>query len=176
MSISLGQPCDEGLVLRKEPPPRCTESSARWILVATILGSSMASSMEPSVNVGACEVAGESGCNGPASAMVMEAYSLLLACVFTLRRFARRSLRTAAPLSPRSGCVCLGISLVRPGTEYCSTHRGSSVARSWRRALVPGSLAIIGASFSEKSRGRAIGTWSAFTAITTRLVLSLAAG
>jgi EmrB/QacA subfamily drug resistance transporter len=34
-------------------------------------------------------------------------------------------------------------------------------------ALVPSSLAIISASFDEKSRGQAIGTWSGFTAITT---------
>jgi EmrB/QacA subfamily drug resistance transporter len=33
--------------------------------------------------------------------------------------------------------------------------------------LVPGSLAIISASFDEKNRGQAIGTWSGFTAITT---------
>ena len=33
--------------------------------------------------------------------------------------------------------------------------------------LVPGSLAIISSSFDEKSRGKAIGTWSGFTAITT---------
>src|SRR5439155_19725869 len=33
--------------------------------------------------------------------------------------------------------------------------------------LVPGSLAIISSSFDEKSRGRAIGTWSGFTSITT---------
>ncbi len=32
--------------------------------------------------------------------------------------------------------------------------------------LVPGSLSIISANFDEKSRGRAIGTWSGFTAIT----------
>jgi len=31
--------------------------------------------------------------------------------------------------------------------------------------LVPGSLSIISASFGEKERGRAIGTWSGFTAI-----------
>lgn len=36
-------------------------------------------------------------------------------------------------------------------------------------ALVPGSLAIISASFDETSRGQAIGTWSGFTAITTAL-------
>ncbi len=32
--------------------------------------------------------------------------------------------------------------------------------------LVPGSLAILSASFDESRRGQAIGTWSAFTAIT----------
>jgi EmrB/QacA subfamily drug resistance transporter len=36
-------------------------------------------------------------------------------------------------------------------------------------ALVPSSLAIISATFDEKSRGQAIGTWSGFTAITTAL-------
>jgi EmrB/QacA subfamily drug resistance transporter len=35
--------------------------------------------------------------------------------------------------------------------------------------LVPGSLAIISANFAESQRGRAIGTWSSFTAITTAL-------
>jgi EmrB/QacA subfamily drug resistance transporter len=35
--------------------------------------------------------------------------------------------------------------------------------------LVPGSLAIISATFSDADRGRAIGTWSGFSAITTAL-------
>jgi EmrB/QacA subfamily drug resistance transporter len=35
--------------------------------------------------------------------------------------------------------------------------------------LVPGSLAIISASFREEQRGRAIGTWSGFTAITAAI-------
>jgi EmrB/QacA subfamily drug resistance transporter len=35
--------------------------------------------------------------------------------------------------------------------------------------LVPGSLAIVSAGFNEGSRGKAIGTWSGFTAITTAL-------
>ena len=33
--------------------------------------------------------------------------------------------------------------------------------------LVPGSLAIIAASFAEKERGRAIGAWSGFSAMTS---------
>ena len=35
--------------------------------------------------------------------------------------------------------------------------------------LVPGSLAIISNSFSEEDRGRAIGTWSGFSAITAAI-------
>src|SRR3712207_7584328 len=35
--------------------------------------------------------------------------------------------------------------------------------------LVPGSLAIISASFDEERRGRAIGTWSGFSGITTAI-------
>lgn len=35
--------------------------------------------------------------------------------------------------------------------------------------LVPGSLSIISAAFSEDTRGRAIGTWSGFTSITTAI-------
>jgi len=35
--------------------------------------------------------------------------------------------------------------------------------------LVPGSLALISANFAEKERGRAIGTWSGFTAITAAI-------
>jgi EmrB/QacA subfamily drug resistance transporter len=35
--------------------------------------------------------------------------------------------------------------------------------------LVPGSLALISASFSQKERGRAIGTWSGFTSITAAI-------
>src|SRR5262249_44001609 len=35
--------------------------------------------------------------------------------------------------------------------------------------LVPGSLAIISASFSEEERGQAIGTWSGFSAITAAI-------
>jgi len=35
--------------------------------------------------------------------------------------------------------------------------------------LVPGSLAIISSSFREEERGRAIGTWSGFSAITAAI-------
>jgi len=44
---------------------------------------------------------------------------------------------------------------------------GRSVQGVGAAFLVPGSLSIISASFDQRTRGQAIGTWSGFTAITT---------
>ena len=57
------------------------------------------------------------------------------------------------------------------GCGFASNIQQLVIARSIQGIgaafLVPGSLSIIGASFDEKARGQAIGTWSGFTAITT---------
>jgi EmrB/QacA subfamily drug resistance transporter len=59
------------------------------------------------------------------------------------------------------------------GCGFASNIHQLLIARSVQGVgaafLVPGSLSIISASFDEKSRGRAIGTWSGFTAITTAM-------
>ena len=61
--------------------------------------------------------------------------------------------------------------LASAGCGFALNIRQLIVARSIQGLgaafLVPGSLAIISTSFDEKSRGKAIGTWSGFTAITT---------
>ena len=61
--------------------------------------------------------------------------------------------------------------LASVGCGFASSIQQLIIARSIQGVgaalLVPGSLAIISSSFDEKSRGRAIGTWSGFTAITT---------
>jgi EmrB/QacA subfamily drug resistance transporter len=57
------------------------------------------------------------------------------------------------------------------GCGFALTIRQLIIARSIQglgaALLVPGSLAIISSSFNVESRGKAIGTWSGFTAITT---------
>jgi len=70
----------------------------------------------------------------------------------------------------------LGVSifaLASAGCGFASSIHQLIVARSVQGVgaalLVPGSLTIISASFDEKSRGEAIGTWSGFTAITTAI-------
>ena len=169
MSISLGQPCDEGLVLSKGATAPCTESSTRWVLVATILGSSMAFIDGTVVNVTLAKLQANLDATVLQVQWVMEAYSLLLAAFLLLGgslgdRYGRR------------GLFLLGVAVFALASLWCGLAQNIAqliAARALQglggALLVPGSLAIIGASFSEKSRGRAIGTWSALTAITTAI-------
>jgi EmrB/QacA subfamily drug resistance transporter len=169
MSISLGQPCDEGLVLSKGATAPCTEASARWVLVATILGSSMAFIDGTVVNVALAKLQANLGATVLQVQWVMEAYSLLLAAFLLLGgslgdHYGRRRL------------FLLGVAVFALASLWCGLAPNIAqliAARALQglggALLVPGSLAIIGASFSERSRSSAIGTWSAFTAITTAI-------
>ncbi len=97
---------------------------------------------------------------------VIESYALLLAALLLLGgslgdRYGRRRVYVA------------GIAIFAAASAWCGlspTVHQLIVARAVQgigaALLVPGSLAIISASFSDEARGRAIGTWSAFTAIT----------
>ena len=73
----------------------------------------------------------------------------------------------------RRRIFCSGVALFALASTTCGMAGSVSqliVARAAQGVagalLVPGSLAIISASFDEERRGRAIGTWSGFTAIT----------
>lgn len=74
----------------------------------------------------------------------------------------------------RRGIFLVGVGLFTIASAACGLAMDMTqliVARSIQgigaALLVPGSLAIISAAFDEETRGRAIGTWSGFTAITT---------
>ncbi len=73
----------------------------------------------------------------------------------------------------RRRIFCSGVALFALASIGCGlaeSVRQLIVARAIQGVagalLVPGSLAIISASFDETRRGQAIGTWSGFTAIT----------
>jgi EmrB/QacA subfamily drug resistance transporter len=100
---------------------------------------------------------------------VVEAYTLFLAALLLFGgslgdRFGRKKI------------YAIGVAVFAPASIWCgiapSIHQ-LIVARAAQGVggalLVPGSLAIISATFSEEDRGRAIGTWSGATAITTAL-------
>jgi len=98
---------------------------------------------------------------------VIESYALLLSAL----------LLVGGSLGDHYGrrrVFVLGVVIFAVASGLCgfagSIHQliAARVAQGFGAALlVPGSLAIISNSFSEQERGRAIGVWSAFSAITT---------
>ena len=98
---------------------------------------------------------------------VVEAYALFLAALILVGgslgdRWGRRRIFAA------------GIALFALASLWCGLAPdvnqliiGRAVQGVGGALLVPGSLAIISAAFDESQRGRAIGTWSGFTAITS---------
>jgi EmrB/QacA subfamily drug resistance transporter len=100
---------------------------------------------------------------------IIEAYALLLAALLLVGgaagdRYGRRLV------------FLLGVFLFAAASAWCGLAgnvRELIFARAIQGVaaalLVPGSLSIIGASFNERERGKAIGTWSGATAITGAL-------
>src|SRR5216117_4043246 len=100
---------------------------------------------------------------------VLAAYSLLLAAF----------LLVGGSLGDQYGrrrVFLIGIALFAFASAWCgfAANIGQLIAARAAQGfgaalLVPGSLAIISSSFPENERGRAIGTWSGFGAITTAI-------
>jgi EmrB/QacA subfamily drug resistance transporter len=100
---------------------------------------------------------------------VVESYALLLTALLLLGgsmgdRFGRRKVFAA-------GVVLFGVASVFCG--LASTIGQLTCARALQgigaALLVPGSLALISASFPERIRGKAIGIWSGYSAITAAI-------
>jgi len=100
---------------------------------------------------------------------VVESYGLFLSALILVGG-------SLGDMFGRRKIFVLGVTIFTIASAGCglaSDIRQLIIARSVQglgaALLVPGSLAIISASFDEKSRGQAIGTWSGFTAITTAI-------
>ncbi|MGC1784529.1 MAG: MFS transporter [Acidobacteriaceae bacterium] len=145
----------------------CAAKTKTWILAATIIGSSMAFIDSTVVNVAlpALQVAFHATVVGVQ--WVVESYGLVLGALILVGG-------SLGDLFGRRLMFLLGVAIfagASMGCGFASNIHLLILARSVQGVgaalLVPGSLAIISTSFDEKSRGRAIGTWSGFTAITT---------
>lgn len=162
-------PCDEAVLLSGRSTAPCRAGSAPWILAATILGSSMAFIDSTVVNVALPALQSSLHATVIDVQWVVESYSLVLSALILVGG-------SLGDLVGRRLIFILGTALFAAASLACGISGSVSqliIARSVQgigaAALVPGSLAIISASFDEASRGRAIGTWSGFTAMTTAL-------
>src|SRR4029450_7938106 len=162
-------PSDAGIIRAAPGAPPCPPATAPWVLAATTLASSMAFIDGTVVNVALPALQRELDASLADVQWVVEAYALFLSALLLAGgaagdRFGRRRV------------FLLGVALFTLSSIACGlagSVRGLILARALQgiggALLVPGSLAIISASFAENDRGKAIGTWSGATAITAAL-------
>ena len=162
-------PCDEAVLRSMNADTPCTPENGRWILAATILGSSMAFIDSTVVNVALPALQANLHATVVGVQWVVESYGLFLGALILVGG-------SLGDLFGRRLMFLSGVGIFTAasiGCGFASNIQQLVLARSIQGVgaafLVPGSLSIISACFDEKTRGQAIGTWSGFTAITTAL-------
>jgi EmrB/QacA subfamily drug resistance transporter len=159
-------PCPEHLYLSGEEGT-LRAGDARWILAATILGSSMDFIDGTVVNIALPSLQHSFGATGTQVQWVVEDYALFLASL----------LLAGGSFGDRFGlkrAFLAGVILFACASVWCGLAPNLTqllIARSMQgiagALLVPNSLAFLSASYGEAQRGRAIGTWSGFASIMT---------
>jgi EmrB/QacA subfamily drug resistance transporter len=100
---------------------------------------------------------------------VVESYALFLAALLLIGgssgdRFGRRKMFAVGVVIFAAASAWCGLA---PNVHQLIVARG--IQGLGGALLVPGSLALVSANFSQEERGRAIGTWSGFTSITAAI-------
>jgi MFS family permease len=159
-------PCDEASIRSASSAVPCAPPAEVWILAATIHASSMAFIDGTVVNVALPALQRSLGATALDVQWIVESYALSLAALLLVGgsagdRFGRRLI------------FCSGVALFTLASVACaaSSTIGRLIAARTVQGLgaallIPGSLAILSASFAEEGRDRAIATWSGFTSIT----------
>jgi EmrB/QacA subfamily drug resistance transporter len=155
------------LLMPKDSSP--TPAIARLVLVATILGSSMAFLDGTVVNLALPTLQKEFHANVSGAQWVVEAYALTLASLLLVGgslgdRYGRRRVYVYGIVLFAASSIACGLASSMGWLIAARAIQGVGAA-----LLVPGSLALITSIFPESERGRAIGTWSGFSAITAAI-------
>ncbi len=149
--------------------PDLSKVQRRWVLAATVLGSAMAFIDGTVVNVALPVLQRDLRASLAGAQWVVESYAVVLAALILV----------GGALGDRSGrrrVFVIGVALFALASVWCGlapTIEQLIIARAAQgiggALLTPGSLAIIEATFPPAERGRAIGTWSGFSALTSAL-------
>lgn len=144
-------------------------SSRRWTLFAAIIGSSLAFIDSTVANVALPAIQRELDANVSDAQWVMKSYALFLASLLLVGGalgdgFGRRRIFTLG------AALFVAASLACALSDTIGLLIGARAVQGIGAALlVPGSLAWISAAYPRSERGTAIGTWSAFSAITAAI-------
>jgi EmrB/QacA subfamily drug resistance transporter len=136
----------------------------RWVLIASILGSSMAFIDGTVVNVALPTLQESLQATAAEVQWVVESYALALSALLLLggalgdKLGRRRIFSIGVALFAGASLACA----ISPDIRWLILARG--IQGIGGALLTPGSLALIGACVPAERRGRAIGRWSAFSA------------
>lgn len=139
--------------------------AGKWVLAATIIGSSMTFIDGTVVNVALPVLQNQLNANASQAQWVVESYALTLSALILVGgalgdKYGRRRIFNFGVIIFTLSSLWCGLVSAINQLIFARAAQGIGAA-----LLVPGSLAIISAAFDKKHRGKAIGTWSAFTAI-----------
>jgi EmrB/QacA subfamily drug resistance transporter len=144
-------------------------SRGRWVLLATVLGSSMAAIDATVVGIALPAIGRDFGASLPTLQWVITAYTLTLAGLLLF----------SGALGDRYGrkkVFLIGVAWFALASLLCGIAPNASVlilARAVQGVgaalLTPGSLAILEASFRQEDRSKAIGAWSGFAGVGTAI-------
>ena len=147
------------------PDVRLSSPQGKWILVTTVLGSSMALLDSTVVNVALPRIGQDLGADLGALQWTVNAYMVTLAGLILLGgalgdRFGRRKVFVVGVLWFAAASLLCGIAPDAGVLIAARALQGVGGA-----LLTPGSLALIQASIHPDDRGRAVGLWSGFGGI-----------
>jgi EmrB/QacA subfamily drug resistance transporter len=158
------RPCDEAAI-RSTTASGCTETAKPWVLAVTILASTISYIDESVVNVALPTIEADLNASAAVTQWLVNAYMLSLTALVLIGGAAGDQLG-------RRKIFVTGTALFAAASLWCGLAGDIAqliLARVVQGAgaalLIPCSLAIIGATFDETERGKAIGTWAAFSAI-----------
>jgi EmrB/QacA subfamily drug resistance transporter len=140
-----------------------------WILVTTILASGMAFIDGTSTNLALPAIQVQLNASATDLQWVVQAYTLFLSALILVGgalgdRFGRKRVFQIGVLLFTGASIWCGLAVSIGQLITARAFQGIGAA-----LLIPGSLSIISAAFSPQKRGKAIGTWSGFSALTTAL-------
>ena len=169
MFASRTRPCEEATIQSTSTARTGAGTAKQWVLLVTILASSMAYIDEFVVNVALPAIETDLAVSVVVIQWLVNAYTLCLSAFLLTGG-------SAGDLFGRRRIFLIGIVIFAAASLWCglsSTIAQLILARAIQgmgaALLIPCSLAIIGATFEESERGKAIGTWAGFSALATAI-------
>jgi EmrB/QacA subfamily drug resistance transporter len=165
MVSSRSRPCDEATIRATPATGDCAAAAKPWVLLVAILASSISYIDESVVNVALPAIETDLGASVVVIQWLVNAYTLTLSAFLLLGgaagdHFGRRRIFVAGVTIFAAASVWCGFSPNIAQLILARAIQGGGAA-----LLIPCSLAIIGATFDDSERGKAIGTWAGFSAL-----------